>query len=240
MLIARPVDIASYIYCPILYKNKKQYIVKPLTFFESCIRAALIEGERQALLRDTEVTPRMLLKAWDKIWWPAVIKKKISMAEADKYTLKATEILTSYSNYDLASYIYPTAGVLIGARLSVGRYTIEATTDLLKISLATKDKNTILVNFTNRDLDIHESALDPIIKCISYMFYYGNNESVSHVNVFIDARNNRVKTTMSRFDTEDMEEIRKMLYHVVHGISSKTFYPNVFMCKGCGRCKNLE
>jgi CRISPR/Cas system-associated exonuclease Cas4 (RecB family) len=232
-----PLDIASYIYCPILYNNKRQDLLsKPLTFFESYIRAALIEGERDAMLRNTSVTPKRLMRAWDKVWWPAVAKKGLSMTKADKLTLKATEILTDYAQYDLSGYVYPTAGVYIGKTTP----TIQATTDILKIHATAKEKNTVLVNFTRRKLDAYQSALDPAVKCTAYMFYMNNEEAVSHINAYIDTDKNKLKLTVSRFLPEDMEEIKKMLYHVEQGIASKVFYPNPYACKGCEGCKSSQ
>lgn len=241
MPVLTPLDVAAYVYCPILYSQGRQDVIaKPLTFFEGCVRAALIEGEREAMFRNTSVTPRRLMKAWDKVWWPAVVKKGLSMSEADKLTLKATQILTSYTKYDLSGYSYPTAGVKVGAQTPLGRHTIQATADVLKINATVKEKNTVLVNFTTRNLDIYESAFDPAVKCTSYLFYMGNKESVSHMNVYLDTKKNKIKITVSRFLPEDMEQIRKMLYHVELGIASSAFYPNPYGCKGCEGCQSSQ
>lgn len=236
-----PLDIASYVYCPLAYsRGRHDVIVRPLTFFEGCIRAALIEGERDAMFRNTSVTPRRLMRAWDKVWWPAVVRTGFSMSEAEELTLKATEILTSYAQYDLSGYAYPTAGVSVGIQTPVGRHIIQATTDALKINATTKDKNTVLVNFTTRDLDVYQAAFDPAIKTTAYLFYMGNGESVSYMNVYLDTAKKKIKITVSRFLPEAMEEIRKMLYHVEQGITSGAFYPNPYACKGCKGCQNSQ
>ena len=236
-----PHDIASYIYCPLLYKEKRHSVTaKPLTFFESCVRAALVEGERNAVLKDSVVSPRKLLSAWDKVWWPAAASKNIRMKEADELALKAIMKLTDYCKYDIADHSYPTAAVNAGMRMPLGKHILTATAAVVKVNLNTKEKTTFLVNFTNRQLSPRDSAFDPAIRATAYAFYRGKEETVTHINVNINKEIDRLKTTASTFYPEDMEGIRKMLYHVEQGISAGAFYMNSFLCKECNQCKNIQ
>jgi hypothetical protein len=236
-----PHDIASYIYCPLIYKEKRYGVTaKPLTFFESCVRAALVEGERNAVLKDSVVTPKKLLRAWDKTWWPAAAERNLPMKEANDVTLKAAMKLTDYCKYDISDYSYPTASVNAGVRLSLGRHTLTATADVVKINLNIPEINTILVNFTNRQLNPRASAFDPVVRATAYAFYRGKGETVSHIYVSINEELERLAVISSTFYPEDMEGIRKMLYHVEQGISTGALYMNPFLCEECNQCKNIK
>jgi hypothetical protein len=240
MKILTPQDIANYIYCPILQKSRKQKLFKPLTFFESCLRLALIEGERNALLKGNIVTPRRLLATWDKIWWSEAAKKDIPIKEAQRLTLKASEKLTDYCRYDLSSQVFPNIAVLTGAETHKNKYIFQARTDIIKVNLTTSNKTTVLVNFTNRNLNIIEAALDPYIRSTVYMFNQNKGEHILHVNVDISNTQGKLRITSSNFSPKEIEEIGKMIYHIERAIGSNIYYMNPYKCKECKACQPFK
>ncbi|MHA2069834.1 MAG: hypothetical protein ACXABY_36175 [Candidatus Thorarchaeota archaeon] len=213
-----PQDIASYLYCPLAYKEGRT--AKPLTFFEASVREAFIEGERSAVLKG-----------------PAAAGRGVKMKRAQELTLKAVTKFTDYCKYDISDYSYPTAGVQAGLSVPIGRHTLIATADLVKINLNLREKTTVLVNFTNIELDQRAAIFDPVAKATAYAFYRGKGEAVTHIYVNINKDLEKLSMVTSTFYKKDMEGIRKMLYHVEQGISSGTFHPNPYLCKECNRCK---
>jgi hypothetical protein len=193
-----------------------------------------------ALLRDTIVSPKLLTRAWDKFWWSEAAKAGLSIQEAQKLTLRATETFVDYCKYNISDYLYPTAGVDIYRELHIGRHILSASVDVLKINLETKYPTTVLVNFTNREIDMLGLALDPEVRTIAYLFYLGKEEIVSYINTNISRSNNKINLTTSTFYPEDMEEIRKMLYHVEQGIGSNAFHKNPYSCNRCKVCKSIK
>lgn len=241
MRCLKPEDVAAYVYCPKLYdRDGQSEIVKPLTFFEARMRDAFIEGERNAVLKDSIVDPKKFARAWDKIWFPAAAKRGISMKKANDKTLDATVKFADYCKYDISDYTFPTAGVDIQARQSINGTELVGQADLLKIDMTTKKRTTVIVNFTKRNLSYSESAMDPAIRTTAYAFYRGAGEYISHVNINIDQKNEKLNVVTSNFSPKEMDDIRKMLYHVERGIRNKVFYHNTYMCKGCNKCPNFN
>jgi len=235
-----PLDIACYVYCPVLQSKKRTDKITPkLTFLEENIRKAFIEGERNACLKDSLVSPRKLLSAWDKIWWPSISNRKdISMKEAEKLSLKASYLFSDYCKYDLSDWDFPTAGVQVENEIKIGRSIIKTNVDVVKVDL-NKDINTVLVNFNRKGLSLRESAMDIAIKTIAYSFYSGRGETITHMSVDVDENKDNVKITTSTFRPESMEAIRKMLYHIERGISSGIRYVNPYMCQECKICQDF-
>lgn len=239
MRCLNPKDVATYIYCPKLYqRNGQSEVVKPLTFFEAMMRDAFIDGERRAVLKDSIVDPRKFSRAWDNIWFPAAAKRGISMKVASNKTLHATVKFADYCKYDISDYTFPTAGVDIQSRQYIGQTELVAQADLLKIDMTTKNKTTVIVNFTKRDITYSQSAMDAAIRTTAYGFYSNRGEYVSCVNVNIDEKKEKLHIVTSNFSPKEMDDIRKMLYHVELGIRNNVFYHNSYMCKGCNKCPN--
>ena len=234
-------DIATYLYCPFLYtlKNGNKIIARDLSFFESKLRKAFIEGENKAVMKDSIVTTYRFSRAWDEIWFPVATKRKISLKKTQDFTLKATIKFADYCKYDISDYTFPTAATDITMQNNINGTYLVGKADLVKIDMTTKKKTTVLVNFTTLDLDNRASSFDIMARVNAYCFYRGKKENVSHIYVNIDEKNEKLKLVTSTFSYKDMEVIRKMIYHAEEGIRNKRFYHNPYLCKECNRCPNL-
>jgi hypothetical protein len=239
--IIEPEDIGTYVYCPKLQrKGLHEKLFPKLSTFEQSVRDAIVLGEERALLKDSIVDVNKLTRAWDKTWWPAAVSNSIKMSEADKLTLKATEKFIDYCDYEFSDYSCPTIGVDIESQLQIGRSILKCKADLIKMNLNDKNKNnTMIINMSKRSLSIREAAFDPAIRATVYGFYRGG-ETITHVNLNIDEKNNKFSTSISSFRPEDMETIRKMIEQVQHGIESSTVYMNPYLCKECNVCPELK
>ena len=242
LMYLNPLDIACYIYCPILLQKKRHDKISPrLTFAEQYIRKAFIYGEMNACLKDSVITPRKLLNAWEKVWWPSVTAAgTISIKEAHDISLKASHKFTDYCKYDISDCMFPTAGVEAESDVKIGQSILKATVDVVKVDLNEKNKNTVLVNFNRKGLSLSSAALDPAIRATAYAFYSGKGETITHISVDIDENIKDVKLTTSTFRPEAMEGIRKMLYYVECGISRGAFHANPYPCKECKVCPTFS
>ena len=236
-MIITPKDIAAYTYCPMLYyKGRQDKFLPKLTLFEKNLRQSFILAEEKVLLKNTIVSVQKLTNAWDSIWWPEVMKHKVEMAKAKNTTIKATERFIDYCNYEMTDYLWPTVGVDVESRIDLGRATLVANVDIIKVNLDKQKRNTVLLNFTNRELSIRDAAFDNLIKTIAYAFYTGNGETITHLNVNISEQTKKIQMGISHFDKKDMDDIRRMIYHVKTGICTGVKYMNPMICKGCGVC----
>lgn len=234
-------DIATYLYCPFLYtrKNGSKIIARDLSFFESKLKEAFIEGENKAVMKDSVVTTYRLARAWDEIWFPAAARNKITLKETKDFTLKATIKFTDYCKYDISDYTFPTAGTNISIQNNINGSILLGNADLVKIDMTTKKKTTVIVNFTTLDLDNRGSSFDIMARVNAYCFFRNKGENVSHIYVNIDENKEKLKMVTSTFSEKDMEVIRKMIYHAEEGIRSKRFYHNPYLCKECNQCPNI-
>jgi len=230
-----PDDIALYVKCPKLYERKGQ-ISKPLTFFESKLRETFIEGERNAVLKDSIIKPRKFTRAWNKLWFPAAIKRRISVKVATEKTLQATIKFADYCKYDISDYDYPTAGVDIQSSMIIGSHELIAQADILKIDLSTKKKTTVIINFSNKKLSLPELLFDPSARATAYSFYRGKGDYVTYINIDINERQEKLNITAVTFSPKEMDEIRKMIYHIELGIRNKAYYHNPNLCERCKAC----
>jgi len=234
-------DIAAYIYCPLLYKNLGHSVTsKPLTLLEESIRKTFIEGERAATLKDSIVSPKKFSLYWDNIWLPIAAANNISIKTSRRMSIDAIVKFADYCRYDISDWEFPSIGVEIQSNTKINNHIITASADIIKADFSTKHKATTIVNFTNRSLDLRQSAFDPIIRSIAYLFYSGRGEQVTHVNVNISEALEKLEMTTSTFYPKHMDQIRKMLYHVEGGISNQAFYPRSYSCKECNRCQNIK
>jgi hypothetical protein len=236
-----PLDIACYIYCPILQaKGRTDVITKPLTFTEEMIRKAFIEAERNVCLKDSVVAPKKLLSAWDRIWWPAVAKKRhISVQKADAISLIAAHKFTDYCKYDISGWMYPTAGVEAVSDIKIGQSVLRTKADIVKVNLEEDKRNTVLINLDRRGLTLRQAAIDPAIKATAYAFYSGRGETITHISIDLDMHQDKIKVLTSTFRPQTMEGIRKMLYHVECGIRYNVQHPNPYACKECKVCQDF-
>jgi hypothetical protein len=235
-----PPDIACFIYCPILLKKQQQErIFPPLTLSEECTRQAFIDAERGAALKDSIVSPRKLTQAWDQLWWPLAAQEGLGMARADDLAVEAATRFSDYCKYDISGWMYPTLGAEVESQIRVGESVIAARADVVKIDLSENRRNTVLVNFNRKGLTLSGAALDAAIHTIAYAFYSGRSEVVTHVCVDLSDGLEKLSVVTSTFRPEDMEQIRKMLYHVECGIRSGVHYANPNLCKECGICPSF-
>jgi hypothetical protein len=240
-LVITPKDISTYLFCPLLYfKGKQNKFYGKLSFFEEKIKESFIAAEENALLLDSVVSVNRLVSAWDKIWWPEATKKKIKLSVSEKKSLIATQKFIDYCRYEMTDYLWPTIGTNIESQIKIGESILKCKTDLIKIDLESKNRSTVLVNFSNRSMDIREAAFDNAIRVLCYSFYSGRNEKVSHININIKEENPKIELSVSTFYPKDMKNIEKMIKHAENGIRNKISYMNWFACKECNECKQLK
>lgn len=240
-MIITPKDISTYISCPLMYyKNAQEKIYPPLTFYEENLRQAFIKGEEKALLKDTVVSVKRLVRAWDNVWWPNVMKYKIDMKEGKKKSLKATERFMDYCTYEITDYLYPTVGANIESQVNINGSILKASVDVMKVNLEDNKRNTVLVNFTNKELSVRDAAYDNMIKSIVYAFYSGGGEQITHLNVNINENNRKIKINISNFQPKEIKQIERTIYHVHNGIRNNIKYMNPLLCKECKLCPQFK
>ncbi len=241
-MILTPEDFACFIYCPKTLETQvyKQKVVPSLTYFEDKVRLAIIEAERNILLKDGELNIKKMHQAWDKIWWPAIPSSKISLPKAEELTIKAGIKLSDYCKYDISDYLYPTAGVDLHSEISIGSSILKTQIDLIKVNLKTKKKNILLVDMSRKKLSTREMVLDPAIRAKAYSFYSGEKESVSYACIDLNEKENKLTVSTVVFRAQEMEKIKKMLFHIERGIRKGVFYMNRWQCKECQICQNFK
>ena len=222
------------------HKGESKRFIPPLTIFESCIRKAIIAGEENALLKDSIVEPRKLIRAWDTFWWPAVAKYQIPIEEAKKKTIDATAKFVDYCKYDFSDYLWPTVGTNIESNIYIGSSTLKASADIIKVNLESSKPNTVIVNLNRKRISNREASFDAEIRAICYAFYSGKGETITHICLDLDEKNKKIKPIMSTFDHNDMEQTRKMLYHIESGIRKNVLYMNSPACKECNVCPEFK
>ena len=239
-MLLTPEEISTYIYCPLLYyKNKVRKIYPELNNFEELMKKTFVAAEENALLLKSAVNTNRLLSSWDKIWWPIAINNKMSMDKAEKLTLKATQKFIEYCRYEFSSYTWPTIGTNIENKINIGNSILSIKTDLLKVNLESKKRNTVLVNFTNKDLSIRDAAFDNAIRIKCYGFYSGRGETMSHLSININ-ENKKLNIAITTLTPNDIKNIGKMIKYIEQGIYNKISYMNSNACSQCNECKNIK
>lgn len=236
-----PTDIASYIYCPILYYRQRQDFLYPdMSLFEDSLKKSFIKAEEKSLFKDTIVSVHKLTRAWDSIWWPSILKNKIDKTTAEKTTVKAVGKFMDYCNYEITDYLWPTVGVDVISKINLGDNILEASSDVIKINLEKNKRNTVLLNFTNKSLSIRDAAFDNRIKATAYAFWANKGETITHFNVNINEKQKDVDINVSTFQDKDLREIEKMVKHVSSCIYTGVRYMNPHMCERCNICPQLK
>lgn len=231
-----PEEISTYTYCPLLYyKGKVEKLYPRLNTFEMFLKDSFVAAEENALLLNSAVNTNKLISAWDKIWWPLAIKNKVSTEIAEKKTLLASQKFIEYCRYEFSSYTWPTIGVNIENKIPIGNSILNVKTDLIKINLEAKKKNTVLINFTNRDLSIRDAAFDNAIRIKCYGFYSGRGETISHININISEKKN-LKMSLTTIQPKDIIHIEKMIKGIEKNMYNKVSYMNSFACEQCKEC----
>lgn len=239
-MFLEPQDIASYIYCPMLYYRHGQNKINPkLTEYETFLKKAFILGEEKALLRDTAVSVSHLTSAWDSIYWPTVINK-IEMKAAEKTTYKAVQKFTEYCKYEIADYLRPTIGTDVKSEININGHLFKTSADIIKTDLESKNKNTVIVSFSNRELTSRDAAFNNIIRTNAYGFYSDRKETITCINVNINENNKEISLNQSTFKPNDMAQIRRTLEFIIKGIKSNVKYMNSYCCEDCNLCPKLK
>ena len=227
-------DILTYNYCPILrLKGGQNKIIPPLTFFEYSIRKAILLAEKVALDKDSFVTLRRLTSAWDKIWWPAVTEKKISMKEAQKLTIQAVIKFTDYCKYDITDEDHPTIAVDIETQAQIGNDIVTAQIDIVKIF----EKNQIiLLDLTRKGLTHRDVTSDSSILAKTYLFSEATFDNWSYSCLDLNEKKQKLSISTATFRKSDLEIAGKMLYHTVDGIQKGINLPRLELCDQCKMC----
>jgi hypothetical protein len=236
-----PKDIELYSICSRLFEKKEYNRVNPQEdiFFQS-IKKAFILGEEQTLLKDTSISVKKLLRAWDNIWWPLVIEKNIDAKKAQEKTLIATNIFIDYCNYEFSDITWPTLGTNIQSEKKLKQNILVSNIDIIKTNTNIKQKNTVLLNISNRNQSIHEMALNNLIKSYIYPYYSGRKENIIYINLFIDQKNEKVIPNIGTFYPEDINNIEKTLDYISYGIYYRIKNYNYKYCKECKSCQEFK
>jgi len=236
-----PIDIATFTFCPILYyKGKSSRYFPRMNMYEECMKEAFVKAEEDAILKDTIVSTKRLTSAWDKIWWPKAAANGIKMSDSEKITLKAAKRFIEYCKYEITDHLWPSIGTDVLSEVRIGSSVLSSRANIIKVDLENKKRNTVIVDFTNRDLSVRDAAFDTYIKCTLYPFYSGRGEDMIYINVNISEAKEKLSTRFAKFTSEDMHDIGKMISYAEEGIRRRIKYMNSFSCKDCKVCPEFK
>ncbi|RLD51557.1 MAG: hypothetical protein DRI97_15560, partial [Bacteroidetes bacterium] len=226
-----------------LYHSKRYDLIQPkLSIVESVIRDSIIEAEEKALLKDSVVYPSKVHRVWDRLWWPIAVENNISLEEAEKLAVSAAFKLSDYCKYDFTNYFHPTISVrAVGEKFLNSSTIFRAKADILKVNIEHNSKNLIIINFSTQPFTHKQLSLDAGIRSLAYAFSLGEPEEiVTYLNVDIRESQKELKITSANFRAPDLEEAKKMLYHLEVGIRKKINYFNPNACGGCNECPDFN
>ena len=237
-----PEDVTLYSRCPRLYYEKKYNLVKPpLSVIESTLRDSIIEAEEKSLLKDSYLTPLKLHRVWDRLWWPRATENKMSMKEAERDALQAAFKLADYCNYDFTDFAFPTITTNAKAEIALNSSSVFcAEMDIIKISIDNNRKNMILIDLSRKGYDQKKVMLDPGIRALASAFYAGEGETITYINIDLDEKHKKLKVLSANFRPEDIEQARKMLYHLETGMRKQINYYNPYSCGDCKLCQDFS
>lgn len=236
--ILKDIDLSSYNYCPIAYKNNYSYI-KKLNLFEECIRKSILLAESTSLIKDSMVTLGKIIKAWDKIWWPIVVKYSINYKEAEKYSLSAIKKFSDYCKYDITDEEHPTILVDIPIEIEIDNRIIRTNIDLIKTNTKYKKKNLHIIDFTKKGLSQIEVASDPSILTASYLLFSHEKAIIKYTCIDLNEDNKKIHLSTATFRENDLLMAKKLIKHTLYGIKANIFIRKPWLCKECKKCPNL-
>lgn len=206
--------------------------------FNECLVETIVETEKMCMLSDSDVTPRKLLRSWDKIWWPEAVSKEIPISKIKSESIRAARLLSDYCKYDLSGYMFPTVGIKIKNQRQIGNCTLHSGVDIVKVDLNNTDKNIVLVDFSMREMTEREIAIDMYNLAKVFSFYSNRGETVTYTHI----RPSMHKFFMSSaiFRPDQMNQINTMMNHIVSGISKNIRYMNRWNCQECKSCKTFK
>lgn len=237
-----PIEIACFQYCTKTLEKQsyREKVIPSLTFFEDHVRQAIVQAEKMLIFKDSEPTPRKILKVWDKIWWPACTSSGIPIKQAQTLAVKASVKFSDYCKYDISDYMLPTAAADVEHWVPLGNSGIRARIDLIKVNLNGKKRNINLVDFTRKGLTTRDIILDPAIRATAYVFSLGISGTITYTCIDVSENNEKLIVSSAVFRPEEMQRIREMLIHTEIGITSGIYKLNRWQCKECGICQNFK
>jgi hypothetical protein len=235
-------DIACFLYCPyILTKSKaKEIVLSTLTPFEEQMRKAIKDAERVCLFKNLEITTKKIIRSWDKIWWPYVSEHDIDFKTAKTLSIKACEKFADYCNYEISDMLHAPAGIDIHYTKQISTATIKSSIDIIKVNLSDSNRNTILIDLGRKGMSRRDIALDPDTRTKAYCFYQHKGETITYINIDLNADNQKLHVQSAIFRPSDMENIRRMITLAKVGIENQVDYMNRWNCKECKLCRNLK
>lgn len=235
-----PADILYFTYCPYLLEKdpSKTKLIEKMDAFNECVVETILETEKRCLLAESEITPRKLLRSWDKIWWPEATRIELSMTEAEKKCIKASRLLSDYCKYDISGYMFPTVATKVKSEVQVGDCILYSEADIIKVDLNNSSRNVVIVDFSMRDMTEREIAIDTYNMAKAFSFYSGRGETITYTQI----RPGRDKFFISSsiFRPDQIKQIEAMVKHVVSGISKNIRYMNRWNCQECKLCKTFK
>lgn len=237
-MVLTPKDIARFSYCPMLPEDTN-LIYEKSTVLERYIGEAIKAAEKHCLLKDSIVTSKKIINAWDNIWWPACPANNIDFKTAQEKTVKASRYFLDYCKYDISGFLYPTVGVDIESQLNIGGTIIKTKIDLLKVDLTVSKKNIILVDLQKKGMQTLDVVLDLGIAATALSFYKGN-EYIRYVLIEVDETKKKLFVTSRVFRPKDMQQTRKNVEHIVKAMNNGVAYGNRWNCKECKKCPDFK
>lgn len=235
-----PADILYYTYCPYLLEKDpgKTKLIERMDLFNTCLVKSIVDAEKRCLMSDSELTPRKLVRSWDKIWWPEAVSNGIPLDKTEKESVRASRFMSDYCKYDISGYMFPTVATSITTQRTVGTCTLHSGVDMIKVDLNNSKKNLVLVDFSLREMSERELAIDTYNMAKAYSFYSGRGETVTYTH--IRPGKNKLHVSSAIFRPEQMKQIDTMVKHVVSGISKNIRYMNRWNCQECKLCPNFK
>jgi len=239
--IITPLDIEGYSICPYGYSmgNIEPTFKKDFSLTESAIAETIKLSEKNALLKDNSVTPRSMLKVWDRVWWPAALERGLSIDESRVLSGKVSTKLSGYCKYDISDFLYPTAGVDIVSEIKVGDSILRSEAKIIKVNLENKKINTVIVEFNNKDFSARDIALSPYIRAKLLPFCDGV-ENIHYVNVNIGDAFSKIKVSLFTFREDDIKRSLDMVSVLEEISRKKIVLINPLFCKECNKCPNFS
>ena len=232
-------DLLTFAYCPFLQSSGGINKLTPsLSAREFLLKDSILAAEQFALSQDSYVTPKKLGSKWEERWWVYAAKKKISIPDTEKYSVKISRKITDYCNYDISGPGYENIGIDINTELSLGNCIVDVKVDLLKAPLF-KDTHTLyMIDFINRDLSRVDMVGD--IEILTKIYTLKDlKRPIVYINIDISESKRNLSTKACFFDLNDFEQIGRTLKFLADGIYKKVNYKCTWKCKDCKLCTSI-
>jgi hypothetical protein len=234
-----PEKISCFLFCPYMLSlsGAEQKLIPPLLPLEEHIRIAICEAERRCLLKESEINPRKIIRAWDNTWWPNVSSLGISYKDAQKLSTKACIKFNDYCKYDFVDFLHPTVGVDIESQVQINRSILKAQIDMIKVDLTESKKNILLIDFSRKNMTNREIALDPAVLAKVYAFSEGQGETITYLSIDLSDSKSKLGVVQAIFRADDVQEIGNLIQYIEIGMQKKIKHMNKWNCKECQLCQ---